>query len=169
MSGREFHWRVGGANTTVRLDGDRKSGTVVVDDQELSYVVRGLSPDGGRLEIDGRSHQFFVVRNRHEVEVWIGGRTYRLENLERSHATHAAPPPGGEIRAQMPGKIVRVEIAEGDDVAASAPLLIMESMKMETTLYSPLAGRVSKVNCSVDQIVEMGELLAVIKEQAEPR
>ncbi len=164
MTSRELHWRIQGEDVTVSLSGDRKGGTLEMNGDEVPYLIRAQGPKGGSLEIDGRLHPFFMIRNRHEVEIWISGRTYHLENIERDHSGHAAPPASGEIRAQMPGKIVRIEVSPGDEVEEKQPLLIMESMKMETTLYSPRSGKVARVGCQADQAVEMGELLMVLED-----
>jgi len=63
----------------------------------------------------------------------------------------------------MPGRIRRIEVKAGERVAAKQPLVIMESMKMETTLAAPRAGIVAEVKCTVGQTVEMGELLVVVE------
>jgi len=164
MISRELHWRFEGEDVTVRLNGDRDGGTFEVDGNPMPYLVRAQGPRGGSIEIQGRVHPFFMVRNRHEVAIWIGGRTYRLENLERDRSAHAAPLTNGEIRAQMPGKIVRVEVSTGDAVEEGQALLIMESMKMETALFSPCSGKLQSLKCQADQAVEMGELLMVLED-----
>ena len=65
----------------------------------------------------------------------------------------------------MPGKLLRLEVAVGDTVAAKQPLAIMESMKMETALYAPMAGRVSEIRCEPGQTVDMGQVILVIEER----
>ena len=68
----------------------------------------------------------------------------------------------GEITALMPGKILRIEVKVGDTVAEKQTVAIMESMKMESALHAPKAGRVAAIHCQPGQVVEMGELLIVI-------
>jgi biotin carboxyl carrier protein len=62
----------------------------------------------------------------------------------------------------MPGKVVRLLVASGVEVAAGQPLVIMESMKMETELTAPCAGVVDRVAVSEGQIVAQGDLLVAI-------
>jgi biotin carboxyl carrier protein len=64
----------------------------------------------------------------------------------------------------MPGTILKVLVTQGDKVAAGQALIVMESMKMEMTLSAPQAGWVSSVACSEGQMVNMGALLATLKE-----
>ena len=65
----------------------------------------------------------------------------------------------------MPGKLLRLEVAIGDTVAVKQPVAIMESMKMETTLYAPMAGRVSEIRCEPGQTVDIGQVILVIEER----
>jgi pyruvate carboxylase len=68
----------------------------------------------------------------------------------------------GDITALMPGKILRIEVSVGDTVEEKQTLAIMESMKMETALKAPRAGRVDEIHCQAGQVVEMGQLLITI-------
>lgn len=125
------------------------------------FTIHDRDATGGWIEIDGKNQRFFVYRKRDVIEVWIGGRTYRLVQTQMGQESDGS----GEIRALMPGRIRRVEVKAGERVAAKQPLVIMESMKMETTLAAPRDGIVAEVKCHVGQTVEMGELLVVVDVQ----
>ncbi len=62
----------------------------------------------------------------------------------------------------MPGRIVRVLVRAGDDVAAGQPLVVVEAMKMENELKSPKAGRVKEVSVTEGMSIEAGRLLVVV-------
>ena len=72
-----------------------------------------------------------------------------------------APAASGDavLRAPMPGKIVRVNVSEGDSVSKGDPLVVLESMKMENTLSSSLDGVVKAVHVSADDLVQQGQTL----------
>jgi acetyl/propionyl-CoA carboxylase alpha subunit len=122
------------------------------------FKVHDRDAAGGWIEIDGKSQRFYVHRKRDVVEVWIGGRTYRLTKTQKRQESGGS----GEIRALMPGRIRRIEVKAGERVAAKQPVVVMESMKMETTLAAPRDGVVTEVKCAAGQTVEMGELLVVV-------
>jgi biotin carboxyl carrier protein len=66
------------------------------------------------------------------------------------------------VRAQMPGKIVRVMVKVGDEVAKDQPLLVMEAMKMENEIRATSAGKVATLRVAEGQAVESGaELLTI--------
>lgn len=60
------------------------------------------------------------------------------------------------VRAQMPGKIVRLQVKAGDSVEKDQVLLVMEAMKMENPIKAPQAGVISKVVVTEGQAVETG-------------
>ncbi len=68
-----------------------------------------------------------------------------------------------EIRAQMPGKIVKVLVSVGQNVAAEQSLVIIEAMKMENELRSPIDGVVAAVEVSEGAAVETNALLVVVE------
>ncbi|HSL24349.1 MAG TPA: biotin/lipoyl-containing protein [Vicinamibacterales bacterium] len=67
------------------------------------------------------------------------------------------------IAAPMPGRIVKVLVAPGDDVKARQPLVVVEAMKMENELSAPRGGRVKDVQVRDGMSVEAGRLLVVVE------
>ncbi len=67
------------------------------------------------------------------------------------------------ILAPMPGKVLRVLVAPGDEVRARQPLVVVEAMKMENELSSPRDGRVTDVAVTPGVSVEAGRLLVVVE------
>ena len=63
---------------------------------------------------------------------------------------------GIRVRAQMPGKIVRVLVKPGAEVEKDQPLIVMEAMKMENEIRAMAAGRVSQIKVTEGQAVETG-------------
>ncbi len=67
------------------------------------------------------------------------------------------------VTAPMPGKVLRVLVAAGDEVRARQGLVVVEAMKMENELRSPKDGRVKEVHATQGMSVEAGRLLVVIE------
>jgi len=66
------------------------------------------------------------------------------------------------VEVPLTGKIIKVEVKEGDKVKEGDTLVVLESMKMENPILAPVDGTVSKVGVSVDQVVKTGDTIAVI-------
>ena len=63
----------------------------------------------------------------------------------------------------MPGKVVRILVAEGADVAVGAGILVVEAMKMQNELKTPKAGTVVSIQAEAGATVNAGDVLAVIE------
>jgi biotin carboxyl carrier protein len=66
------------------------------------------------------------------------------------------------IAAPMPGRVVRVLVAPGDEVSPRQPLVVVEAMKMENELSASRAGRVKDVQVREGSSVEAGKLLVIV-------
>jgi biotin carboxyl carrier protein len=104
---------------------------------------------------------------RGEVLIWMGGRLVQatVNGRRRAGAADAGRHGHGEqsVVAPMPGRVVRVMVAAGDQVAARQGVVIVEAMKMENELRAPKAGRVKDVGVTPGTSVEAGRVLVVIE------
>src|SRR5262245_25914962 len=142
MTSRELHWRVNDLNLTVRIEDSKTGGTFHASGKSIPYRLI----DANHIEIAGKRHRFYVVDNHGSCAVWMDGHTYFLQRAGRTGtAPVAATAATGEIRALMPGKVLRLEVAVGDTISEKQTVAVMESMKMETPLHAPKAGRVTEV------------------------
>jgi methylmalonyl-CoA carboxyltransferase small subunit len=62
-------------------------------------------------------------------------------------------------RSPIAGTVARVPIQLGQTIAVNDVLMVLEAMKMETVITAPIAGKVSKVNASVGDFVQGGQIL----------
>jgi biotin carboxyl carrier protein len=136
-----------------------------VGDFGLSLV--GLDAGAGA---QSASREILVVPSmaRGELLVALDGRvvaaTVNGRRTGRGGADTGADAHGEQtISAPMPGRVVRVLVAVGDDVAANQPVIVVEAMKMENELRSPKAGRVKEVAVTPGTAVEAGRRLVVIE------
>ena len=73
----------------------------------------------------------------------------------------------GSMLAPMPGSVVSVLAAVGDEVTEGQPILVMEAMKMQHTIAAPYAGTVTELDVTVGRQVEAGAVLAVVTPENE--
>ncbi|HEX7709869.1 MAG TPA: acetyl/propionyl/methylcrotonyl-CoA carboxylase subunit alpha [Sphingomonadaceae bacterium] len=91
------------------------------------------------------------------------GRTWRF-SAARVDGTPGASTSSGAIFAPMPGKVIALDVAEGQDVAQGERLMVLEAMKMEHALTAPFAGRVAELSAKLGAQVEVEALLARIEQ-----
>jgi biotin carboxyl carrier protein len=140
---------------------------VVVDGN--SFLVNGqpfvVGFEDDKVLVDGTP---FDVKLEGE-KVVVSGIAYDLivEGLEEEkagpRAAAAVAVTEGAVTAIMPGKIIRVMVGEGDEVAEGDVVCLLEAMKMENELKAPRSGVVKALYARPGQDVEMGAVLAEIE------
>ncbi|MGE4240150.1 biotin/lipoyl-containing protein [Ramlibacter sp.] len=109
------------------------------------------SGDGATVEVDGLSARITLVTRREEVLIHAFGRTWRLEVVDPVERALGAGEQSDVARAPMPGSAIAVMVKPGDSVADGQPLVIIESMKMQTEICATRAGIVDQVNVRVGE------------------
>jgi 3-methylcrotonyl-CoA carboxylase alpha subunit len=93
------------------------------------------------------------------------GRTFML-SLRHDGTGHASAGDGA-ILAPMPGKVIAVDVAEGDKVTAGQRLMVLEAMKMEHALTAPFDGIVTELAANVGGQVQVEAVLCVVEPAGE--
>ena len=157
-----------GALLHVELDGL----THVIDARRVNDAVISMLVQLGDAGAPSRSIDaaFATKPTAGDFDVYLDGRTIAVQirpagAFGRQKKAGAGPTASGPQRvvAPMPGKVVRVLVAAGDEVAAGQGLVVVEAMKMENEIGSPRAGRVASVEVSAGQNVETGARLVTLE------
>lgn len=149
----------------------------------------------GEIVLDGDVEPFeldmlpmgesFLVRFRHRTttgsarrqagswQISLDGRVFDVRvDDERAHrirqlgAVSTPPKSGSEVRAPMPGLIVRIAVREGQVVDVGESLVVMEAMKMENELRAESAGIVVRVHVRSGSTVDREDLLITIERES---
>jgi pyruvate carboxylase len=110
----------------------------------------------GEPQPDGRRVVYFEL-NGQPREVLIVDKSLDTSALKTRFKAEAGNVK--HVAAPMPGVVVGVAVANGEEVAAGQKLLTLEAMKMETTLYSERAGTIAEVLVRPGMQVEGGDLV----------
>lgn len=143
----------------------------------LAADAKGQTGVGGRysLIIENKSYEIFARRlNKPDEE---NGQTYEIEIAgqrfevyvedEREKALAGAVKTAREtgnalVRAPMPGLVLGIPHEVGTSVTRGQTVVVLEAMKMENDLASPIAGTIEEVHVSKGQTVNQGDVLVVI-------
>jgi biotin carboxyl carrier protein len=133
------------------------------DGPEREASVEMPEPGVYSVLLDGRSYQAYVEPGvvsvngiRYEIEVY-DPRRWSRRSRAGGHA-HAQ-----DIKAPMPGKVVRVLVAAGDAVEAGQGIVVVEAMKMQNELKAPRPGKIVSIAAKVGATAAAGEVLASIE------
>ncbi|MFC5008114.1 biotin carboxylase N-terminal domain-containing protein [Dactylosporangium cerinum] len=115
------------------------------DVHPVDVEIERFDEHSGRIMVNG--HRFRLVTATHGPIhlVEVDGTTHRISRDE-----------GGVVRSPAPALVVATPLAVGDEVESGAPILVLESMKMETVLRAPFRARVRECPVSVGSQVETG-------------
>ena len=139
--------------------------------QSYSLKVAQISPHRYRIVVDSGEGDTAAVEvsverlstyesrltlgdDRHRVVTIEGPSYFRVEVDSVSHKVTRDE--GGMVRSPAPAVVVAIEAAAGTEVEAGQTILVLESMKMETHIKAPYAGRVREVLATVNGQVEAG-------------
>ena len=114
-----------------------------------AYSVRVRERQGPDIWLEIGGHALRVVALEALPEEWwarVAGETIRLLRQPPLPAPGAARASSDALTAPMPGQVIAVLVAEGQSVAAGAPLMILEAMKMEHTIRAPHDGVVAAIH-----------------------
>lgn len=155
-----------------RADGESGRFRVSVDGAPRVVDAGRAGEFGISLLFPGDSHAGTTVHlapgsARGEVLAHLAGRAVPVVvNGRRTgrRAERGGPAHGEQkVTAPMPGRVVRVLVAHGEEVEARQPVVVVEAMKMENELRSPKTGRVKDVTVEAGTSVEAGRVLVVIE------
>ena len=135
--------------------------TVIVNNVKYNVDVEEIQPNRFRVNVNGKEEiiEMFeesmtkISKARIETEYKV---PLKVEKKEIKIAE------GKEIKAEMSGTIVKILKREGESIKAGEPVLILEAMKMENEIISPLDGVISKILVKEGDKVQAGDVLAVI-------
>lgn len=122
-----------------------------------------------RLE-NGTQYAFVHHRDGNKHEVSLGTATVSLEMIDPLALKRSSrgddSGAGGVLKALMPGRVVRLLVEKGEAVRRGQSLLILEAMKMENDIQSPVDGVVDELFVNAGDTVEAGAQLLHVREEA---
>ncbi len=140
-------------------------GAVGAEDQERTVAIddRAGGPDDGAAA-------FAFVRRGDIVHVDVGGRSVAFEvapppdvdAAARAAAAHQSGSTASDVIAPMPGLVLAVHVAVGDEVRAGDPVVTLEAMKMEHVVAAGGGGRLASLDVRPGDQVTRGRVLATI-------
>jgi biotin carboxyl carrier protein len=121
-----------------------------------------------KVIIDGEE---FEVELEQDGETWIAtveGKSFNIVVPNSTPTTKQRKTGSGKakktgiISANIPGKVVTIEVKQGDEVAEGQVILILEAMKMQNEIQAEVSGIVTEINCKEGESIEANVPLVVI-------
>jgi biotin carboxyl carrier protein len=141
----------------------------VVDERHISVDGKMLDVDFASVSgqpvfsliVDGKSYEAYVNPGDEHWEVLLHGRLFsaRVEDeremrLRAAGSARIADTGEFHLKAPMPGLVVAIPVAEGQQVEKGQVLVVLESMKMQNELKAPREGTVARIRVKIGETVE---------------
>ncbi len=154
-----------------------------VEIEEIGKSLYRVSVDGNEILVDGkktgRSNYSLIINHRSfevdvdivetEYRVLVDGRSYHIDLVDERRMRVGGFQSGIQLQGRqnisvpMAGKVIAVLVNEGDQIEKGQGLVIVEAMKMENEVRSPIHAEVKEVKVKAGQAVVSGELLLIVE------
>lgn len=162
----KYEVEIEGRQVTVEIEKRGEEISANIDGRR--YELKVVSPERGVYTVfdSDRVYEASVwSSDQNLLRVKIGGSLFSTNVIDRKHrrpTTEHRTEGRQNLTSPMPGKVVRVLLSVGEDVAAGQGVLVVEAMKMQNEIKSPKSGRVIEVRISEGDNVNANQVLAIV-------
>lgn len=150
---------------------EAKTNTSVIINEESSFDIKYelVSDNDIIIYKDNNRIKGYFSQDKKHIRVNIGSSYFLFNKIDEESYEAAIENSDDreELKAPMPGSIVKVIAKEGDKVEEASPILIVEAMKMESTLYASISGVVTMMNAKEGTQIDSDDILAIIEKESE--
>ena len=141
--------------------------TCRLDGRDVGLDAVLARPDVLSLRLGNQAYEVKCERVGGEWHLWVGSERFAAEVRDprsfRSRSSTADDHGPRKLTAPMPGKVVRILLAEGEPVEAGTGVVVVEAMKMQNEVKSPRKGKIQKITVQPGVAVNAGDVLAIVE------
>ena len=133
-----------------------------IDDRHFHILANGRSYRAELVEHNFRHKQFTVKINGSRYNIQLSDAYDQM--VERLGLSAQKNQGAQDIKAPMPGLVLKISVENGETVTTGQPILILEAMKMENVIKAASDGKVARIEVVPGAAVEKGQLLVKMEE-----
>jgi acetyl/propionyl-CoA carboxylase alpha subunit len=166
----EYRLKINDETHSVKVEsrGNEKI-TAVIGEKEFDVSYAAVTDNQIHLIVNGQAVNVYVCDQEDGKIIAIKGKTYFVQDTDLLEQNKSRKKARGdnltEVTPPMPAVVIAVSVSEGEVVKKGQAVVIVSAMKMETTLFAPFNGKVSKVNVAEGDKVMPGDILVDIEKQ----
>lgn len=134
-----------------------------------TFDCKKISENSYSILIDNKVYNVSTFINQNEYKIIINHKVYKVNVkdeadlfLQNTGININSDTNEGKIYAEIPGLISQIFVKKGDNVKLNQKLCILEAMKMENEITSPINGKIININCSKGSSIDKGKLIMEI-------
>ncbi len=156
-------WLINHKPTSASTERHNEKITISLDGEIFECEIQKFSPYLAILTLNGQTFPVHFVHHKDALWIALNGKMIEIQKAQEEQVSHRSEDfsAGADhtIEAPMPGKILKILVQEGQQVAANERLFILEAMKMENEVLAPRAGRVKKIHFKENDVVAVGQVI----------
>lgn len=155
----DYEFLIDGVLKKITLE--KKESRYVVTDDELTYEadIQYITPGVISILIEGKSYRVYVVKDNDKRHVYFQGHNFIVQEPTSDVGSVPLGEEGSQedknvVKAPMPGKVIKVNVKEKEQVRKNQTLAVVEAMKMENEIKSSIEGFVKKIHVAAGDLVD---------------
>ncbi|MCP2520469.1 acetyl-CoA carboxylase biotin carboxyl carrier protein subunit [SCandidatus Aminicenantes bacterium Aminicenantia_JdfR_composite] len=155
----EFEFLVDKKSYKINIEFKKNLCVAELNNKKYKVDFDFISPNVLSLIIEEKSYIAYVAEDKDRIYVSINGEEFIIEKKKEeslySETREESPAQVDNfVTAPMPGKVIKINVSEGDRIKKNQVLAIVEAMKMENELRSPVDGKVKKILVKINELVD---------------
>ncbi len=160
-------------NDQFNFEANVKQDMLTLNDAPIKADIAKLDANNYHVISNNQSYQVEVVtldQTAKTAEIKVNGNTYHIKAkdqfdalLEQLGLSNLNSTKVSDIKAPMPGLVLKVLVAEGDEIKKGDNLFVLEAMKMENIIKAPADAAIKSIKIKPGDKVEKGQLLILFK------
>lgn len=158
-----------GKKINVSIEKNNIDYTISIDDKKINVSITRFSDNCIIIHSDNEAKKYYFAKSGKNIYINSDGFSSKLEIVDEDEESQFDYDKNSGnkdiIKAPMPGSVVKVLVENGQNVTEGQPLIIVEAMKMETTLYSTIEGRITELNTQAGEQVDSDKILIIVEKE----
>lgn len=150
-------------NTLLEIESNKN--TFSINGNKKNIKIEKIDENKFRIKSEKSELIAYGKKVKDKYFINIEGRQYIFTEVEDEFASEIQNEDRAEITTPMPGNVVKIIAKLNEEVEDGDPLLVIEAMKMETTLYSPIKGIVKEINVAEKEQVDPEKYMMLIEKE----
>jgi len=155
----EFEFLIDKKPYKINIEIKNNSYIAELDNKKYNIDCNFISSNVLSILIENKSYIVYLAEDKDKFYLLINGEEFIIEKkkeevLQSEIADESSAQIDNVVTAPMPGKVIKINVSEGEKVKKNQVLAILEAMKMENELRSPVNGEVKKILVKLNELVE---------------
>ncbi|MBD3414755.1 MAG: hypothetical protein GF421_10035 [Candidatus Aminicenantes bacterium] len=143
-----------------------------MDGHEYLADIKSLSPHIISISIKDRMYKIFIVRSKEGFHIQCQGDSYFIQESDQDEGEIQSSEEKSRkdmlnIKPTMPGKVIKIQVNEKEEIKVGQTLVIVEAMKMENEIKSSINGTVKKIFAAEGDLVDSDKPIMELEEKTE--